>query len=85
LSHAWWIAQSEYSKLAGFGFSRDFCNRYLRWFLRGRAEVDLDFFYLVSFGDEEFRVPGSAAILGFAIIEDEGFRCMFKTPSQCRR
>jgi hypothetical protein len=78
LSHAWWIAQSEYSKLAGFGLSRDFCNRCLRWFLWGRAEVDLDFLYLVSFDSEEFRVPGTPAIHGFAVVEDEGFVVSFK-------
>jgi hypothetical protein len=79
LSHAWWIAQSEYSKLAGFGLSRDVCNRCLRWFVCwGRAEVDLDFSYLVSFDSEEFRVPGSAASLGFAIIENEAFIVLFK-------
>jgi hypothetical protein len=49
-----------------------------RWFLWGRAEVDFDFFYFVSFNREEFRVPGTAAILGFAIVEDEGFVVSFK-------
>jgi hypothetical protein len=78
LSHAWWIAQSEYAKLAGFGLSRDFCNRCSRWFLWGRAEVDFDFFYFVSFNREEFRVPGSTAILDFAVVEDEGFVVSFK-------
>ena len=43
-----------------------------------RTKVDLDFFDLVSFDSEEFRVPGTAAILGFAIVEDEGFVACFK-------
>jgi hypothetical protein len=58
--------------------ARDFWDRSLRWFLRGRANVDLDFFNLVSFDSEEFRVPGVAAILGFAAVEDEGFVAFFK-------
>ena len=57
--------------------SADFWDR-LRWFLRGRAKVDLDLFYLVAFDSEEFRVPGAAAILGFAVVEDEGFVAFFK-------
>ena len=36
--------------------SRDFWDRSLRWFLWGRAKVDLDFSYFVSFDSEEFRV-----------------------------
>jgi len=59
-------------------FGRDFCDRYLRWFLRGRAEVDLDFFYLVSFDGEEFRIPGPVATLDFAVVQDEGFVASFK-------
>jgi RsiW-degrading membrane proteinase PrsW (M82 family) len=43
-----------------------------------RTEVDLDFSYLVSFDSEEFRVPGSAASLGFAVVENEGFIVLFK-------
>jgi hypothetical protein len=43
-----------------------------------RTKVDLDFFDLVSFDSEEFRVPGAAAILGFAIVEGEGFVACFK-------
>jgi hypothetical protein len=43
-----------------------------------RTKVDLDFFDLVSFDSEEFRVPGTAAIFGFAIVEDEGFVACFK-------
>jgi len=38
----------------------------------------LDFFYLASFDGKELRVPGAAAILGFAIIEDEGFVAFLK-------
>jgi hypothetical protein len=53
-------------------------NRCLRWFLWGRTEIDLDFSYLVSFDSEEFRVPGSAASLGFAVVENEGFAVLFK-------
>ena len=60
------------------GLSRDFCSRCLRWFLWGRTEVDLDFFYFASFDGEELRVPRAAAILGFAIVEDEGFVACFK-------
>jgi hypothetical protein len=60
------------------GLSRDSCNRCLRWFLWGRTKVDLDFFYLASFDGEELRVPGTTAILGFAIVEDEGFVACFK-------
>ena len=59
-------------------FGSDFCKRHLRWFLRGRAEVDLDFFYLVSFDGEEFRIPGPVATLGFAVVQDEGFVASFK-------
>jgi hypothetical protein len=44
----------------------------------GRTEVDLDFSYLVYFDSEEFRVPGSAASLGFAVVENEGFVVLFK-------
>jgi hypothetical protein len=76
--HSWWIAQSKCLKLFRFGLSRDFCDRCLRWFLWGRAKVDLDFFYLVSFDSEEFRVPGVAPILGFAVADDEGLVAFFK-------
>jgi hypothetical protein len=48
------------------------------WFLWSRTEVDLDLSYLVSFDSEEFRVPGSAASLGFAVVENEGFVVLFK-------
>jgi hypothetical protein len=65
-------------KLVGFGLSRDFCSRCSRWFPRGRTKVDLDFFYLASFDGEELRVPGAAPILGFAIVEDEGFVAFLK-------
>jgi hypothetical protein len=78
LCHSWWIAHSKCLKLAEVGLSRDFCDRGLRWLLWGRVEVDLDFSYLVSFDREEFRVPGAAAILGFAVVEDEGFVPFFK-------
>jgi hypothetical protein len=78
LGHAWWIAQRNCLKLAGFGLSRDFCNCCLRWFLWSRTKVDLYFLYLVSFDGKEFRVPGAAAILGFAVVEDEGFVAFFK-------
>jgi hypothetical protein len=61
-----------------FGLSRDFCNRCLLWFLRSRTKVDLNFFYLASFHGEELRVPGAPAILGFAIVEDEGFVAFLK-------
>jgi hypothetical protein len=47
----------------------------------GHRQVDLDFFYLVylvSFDGEELRVPAVAPILGFAIVEDEGFVAFFK-------
>ena len=47
----------------------------------GQRQVDLDFFYLVylvSFDSEEFCVPGVAPILGFAVVEDEGFVAFFK-------
>jgi hypothetical protein len=64
--------------LAEFGLSRDFCNRGLRWLLCGKAKVDLDFSYLVSFDREEFSVPRAAAILGFAVVGDEGFVAFFK-------
>ena len=60
------------------GLSRDFCSRCSRWFPRGRTKVELDFFYLVSFDGEEFRVPGSTTILDFAVVEDEGFVVSFK-------
>jgi hypothetical protein len=53
-------------------------NRCLRRFLWGRTEVDLDFSYLVSFDSEEFRVPGSAPRLGFAVVENVGFVVLFK-------
>jgi hypothetical protein len=33
---------------------------------------------LFSIDDEEFRVPGSAAILDFAAVQDEGFVASFK-------
>ena len=46
--------------------------------LWSRSEVDLDFFYLVSVNNEEFRVPGSAAILDFALVKDEGLVVSFK-------
>ena len=65
-----WIAQSMRLKLAGFGLRRDFCNRCSRWSPRGRTKVDLDFSYLVSFDGEEVRVPGSAVILDFAVVEE---------------
>jgi hypothetical protein len=55
------------------GCSRDVCNRCLCWFLWGKTKVDLDFFYLASFDGEELRIPGAAAVLGCAIVEDEGF------------
>jgi hypothetical protein len=58
--------------------SADFSDRPLRWFLRGIAKIDLDFFYLVSFDSEEFHVPGVAPILGFAVVDDEGFVAFFK-------
>ena len=38
----------------------------------------LDFFYFASLDGEELRVPRAAAILGFAIVEDEGFVACFK-------
>ena len=78
MPHSWWVAQSKCLKLAEFALSRDFCNRDLRWLLWGGAKVNLDFSYLVSFDREEFRVPGAAAILGFAVVEDEGFVAFFK-------
>jgi hypothetical protein len=78
LIHSWWIAQSKSLKLGEVGLSRNFPNRCSRWFLWGRTKVDLDFFDLASFDGEELRVPGTAAILGFAIVEDEGFVACFK-------
>src|ERR1017187_9150540 len=65
-------------KPVGFGLSRDFCSRCSCWFPRGRTKVDLDFFSLVSFDGEEFRVPGAAAIFGLAVVEDKGFVVSFK-------
>jgi hypothetical protein len=50
----------------------------LRGIFRGRTKVDLDFFYLVSLDSEEFRVPGTAAVFGFAVIEDAGFVAFLK-------
>jgi hypothetical protein len=47
-------------------------------FLRGRAKVDLYLLYLVSFGGEKFRVPGAAAILGLAVVEDKSFIAFLK-------
>ena len=43
----------------------------------GRTKVDLDCLYLISFDSEEFCVPGAAAILGFAVVQDEGFVAFF--------
>jgi hypothetical protein len=74
----WWIAQSKCLRLSGFGLQQRFLGFSLPWFLRGRAKVDLDFFYLVSFDSEEFGFPGVAAILAFAVVEDEGFVAFFK-------
>jgi hypothetical protein len=42
------------------------------------AEIPVIVVYAGSFGAEELRVPGTAAILGFEIIEDEGFVAYFK-------
>jgi hypothetical protein len=56
-------------------FLQSLLRSFLCW---GRAEVDLDFSYLVSFDREEFRVPGSAGSLGFAVVENEGFVVSFK-------
>ena len=53
-------------------------NRCLRWCLSGKAKVDLDFFYLVFVDSEQFHVSGSASILDFAVVEDEGFVGFFK-------
>jgi hypothetical protein len=73
-----WIAQRKCLKLFGFGLGRDFWDRSLRWFLRGRAKVDFDFFYLVSFDSEEFRVRRAAGFLVFAVVDDDGFVAFFK-------
>jgi hypothetical protein len=64
--------------LSGFGLQRRFLGFSSRGFLRGRAKVDLYFFYLASFDGEEFGFPGVAAILGFAVAEDEGIVAFFK-------
>jgi hypothetical protein len=53
-------------------------NRCLRWCLWGKAKVDLDFFYLVFVDSEQFHVSGSASILDFAVVADEGFVAFFK-------
>jgi hypothetical protein len=56
----------------------DFANSCLAGSFWGRTKVDLYFLYLISFDSEEFRIPGAAAILGFAVVEDEGFVAFFK-------
>ena len=44
----------------------------------GRTKVDLYCLYLISFDSEEFCVLGAASILGFAVVQDEGFVDFFK-------
>src|ERR1700686_5494307 len=58
--------------------NRDFSNSCLAGSFWGRTKGDLYFLYLISFDSEEFHVPGAAAILGFAVVEDEGFVALFK-------
>jgi hypothetical protein len=41
--------------------------------LLGKTKVELDFSYLASFDGEELRIPGSAPILSFAVVKDEGY------------
>jgi hypothetical protein len=60
------------------GLSRDFCSRCLRGCLWGKTKIDLDFFYLATFDGEELRIPGAAAILDCAAVEDEGLVAFFK-------
>jgi hypothetical protein len=64
MPHSWWIAQSKGLRHSRFGLSRDFCDRCFTLFTLvplGQRQVDLDFFCLVSFDSEEFRVPGVAS------------------------
>ncbi len=84
MRHSCWIAGSKCLTLAELGLSREVCNRCLRWFLWGRAKVDLVLFYLAFFDSEEFNVPGATAILDFAVVENEGFVVSFKDPPNHR-
>jgi hypothetical protein len=44
----------------------------------GKTKIDLDIVYLVVVDGEQFHVPGSASILNFAVVEDEGLVAFFK-------
>ena len=75
--HSWWIAQSGCLSLSVFGLSR-LLGMFSTLVPSGQSQSRPRLPYLLSFDREEFRVPGAAATLGFALVKDEGFVAFFK-------